>query len=219
MSATKEFTKGIWAENPVFVIMLGICPTLATTSNITNAFCMGLAVIFTLMACNAVISIVRRIIPGEIRIPCYIVIIASFVTIIDLCMHAFLPLAIYEALGIFIPLIVVNCIILGRAEAFAAKNNVWLSILDGLGMGIGFTLALCMLASVREFIGNGTLLNYQIISVFTSKANNPNAWVEPIGVFSQPAGAFLVIGGYLTLFQYLKIRRVQKEQAHTQKQS
>lgn len=213
MSACKEFTKGLWAENPVFVMMLGVCPTLATTNNLTNAFCMGIAVIFTLIGCNAVISLVRNIIPNEIRIPCYIVIIASFVTIVDLSMNAFLPTIIYEALGIFIPLIVVNCIILGRAEAFANKNNIWLSILDGIGMGIGFTLALCMLGSVREFLGNGTLCNYQITEYFTSKANNPNAFIEPIAIFSQSTGAFLVIGSYLALFAFLKARKQRKAMA------
>ncbi len=216
MTAFKEFSKGLWKENPVFVMMLGICPTLATTNSLINAFCMGLAIIFTLTACNAIISIVRKIIPDEIRIPCYIVIIASLVTIVDLSMHAFLPNAIYEALGIFIPLIVVNCIILGRAEAFAAKNNLWLSILDGLGMGIGFCLALCMLGAIREFLGNGTLLNYQISIYFSSEkdaAGNLVSFIEPISVFSQPAGAFLVVGGYLALFKYLHLKKQAKQTA------
>lgn len=207
MSAYKEFSKGLWVESPVFVMMLGICPTLATSSNTTNALCMGIAVTFTLIGCNAVISIVRSIIPNEIRIPCYIVIIASLVTIVDLSMCAFLPQAIYSALGIFIPLIVVNCIILGRAEAFASKNNVWLSMLDGLGMGLGFTLALCMLGGAREILGNGTLFNYQISEYFTSKATNPNTFIEPLSVLSQSAGAFLVIGTYLALFKFLKLRK------------
>ncbi|NUM34081.1 MAG: electron transport complex subunit E [Candidatus Brocadiae bacterium] len=213
MESKKEFTKGIWAENPVFVMILSICPSMATTSNLSNAFCMGLAVIFVLIFSNIIISLIRKAIPGEIRIPCYIVVIASFVTITDLAMHAYLPLKIYEALGIFIPLIVVNCIILGRAEAFASKNNVWKSFLDGLGMGIGFTLALCIIGFTREIIGNGTICNYQIVSFFTSKNNNPNAWIEPISVFSQPAGGFLVIGLYLGLFSYLRRQKKLKEVA------
>lgn len=207
MSAIKELTKGIWKENPTLVMLLGICPTLATTSSLINAFCMGMAATFVLVGSNAIISMFRKVIPKEIRIPCYIVIIASFVTIIDLCMHAYLSLTIYEALGIYIPLIVVNCIILGRAEAFASQNSIGLSILDGLGMGLGFTLALSMIAFARELLGNGTILNYQITSFFTSKANNPNAFIEPISILSRPTGAFFVVAGYLGLFQYFKNKR------------
>ena len=208
---TKNFSRGIWAENPVFVMLLGLCPTLATTNNITNAFCMGMAATFVLLGSNCIISLLRSFIPKEIRIPCYIVIIASFVTVVDLCMHAYLPLSIYEALGIFIPLIVVNCIILGRAEAFASRNSLGKSILDALGMGLGFTLALCLLGVARELLGNGTFCGYQITEYFTSKSNNPSAFIEPISVLSQPAGAFLIIAFYLGIFNFMKRRKVAKE--------
>ena len=192
-------------------MLLGLCPTLATTNNVTNAFCMGMAATFVLVGSNTIVSLLRNAIPREIRIPCYIVIIASFVTIVDLSMHALLPLSIYEALGIFIPLIVVNCVILGRAEAFASRNSFGRSILDGLGMGLGFTLALCMLGVARELLGNGTICNYQLTAYFASKSSNPNALIEPVSVLSQPAGAFLVIGLYLALFAYWKQRKQQKQ--------
>ena len=207
MSAKYEFTKGLWKENPTLVMLLGICPTLATTNSLMNAFFMGIAATFVLLGSNVIISLFRNFIPREIRIPCYIVIIASFGTIVDLCMHAYSPSAVYEALGIFIPLITVNCIILGRAEAFASKNSLGLSILDALGMGLGFTLALSMIAFARELLGSGTILNYQIIPWFTSKANNPNAWIEPIAVLSQPTGAFLVLAAYLGVIKYIIIRQ------------
>jgi electron transport complex protein RnfE len=211
MSSTKEFTKGLWVENPVFVTVLAICPTMATSTSVTNAFCMGAAATLVAVGSNVIISLFRNVIPGEIRIPCYIVIIASFVTMIDLAMHAFLPLEIYETMGIFIPLIVVNCIMLGRAEAYASRNGVWASFLDGLGMGLGFSLALFLLSIPREFLGNGTLLNYQITSYFASKSTNPNAWIEPISVLGQPAGGFLIIGLYLAFFTYLRHRKQEKE--------
>lgn len=211
MKINQEISKGFWKENPVLVMLLGLCPTLATTTNITNAFSMGMAATFVLIGSNCIISLFRKVIPSQIRIPCYIVVIASFVTIVDLGMHAFLPLSIYEALGIFIPLIVVNCIILGRAEAFASRNGLWKSFLDAIGMGLGFTFALCLLGLAREVLGSGTIFSYEITSYFTSKANNPNAIVEPIAVLSQPAGAFLVIGFYLGLFNYMRLRKEAKE--------
>jgi len=149
--------KGIWQENPVLVLALGMCPTLATTSNASNALVMGIATTFVLFCSNMVVSMIRSIVPGKIRIPVYIVIIATFVTIVDMLMQAFAPAAIYNALGIFLPLIVVNCIVLGRAEAFASKNGIILAGADGISMGIGFTLALVVLGAIREFLSAGIL--------------------------------------------------------------
>jgi electron transport complex protein RnfE len=145
-------TKGIFKENPVFVLILGTCPTLATTTNVIGAFGMGIAATVVLLCSNILISLLRNVIPDKVRIPCYIVLIAGFVTMVEMLMHAFTP-ALYEALGIFLSLIVVNCIILGRAEMFASKNPVGKSALDGLGMGIGFTFALCVIATIREVLG------------------------------------------------------------------
>ncbi|MDD3997823.1 MAG: electron transport complex subunit RsxE, partial [Sphaerochaetaceae bacterium] len=147
-SHVKEFTKGIFKENPTFIILLGLCPTLGVTTQVVNAIGMGAGVLFVLLFSNIFISLLKNIIPSSVRIPSYIVIIASFVTIVELVMHAFAP-SIFEALGVYLPLIVVNCIILGRAEAFANKNTVIDSILDALGMGIGFTLALLLIAALR----------------------------------------------------------------------
>ncbi len=152
--ALNTFTNGLLRENPTFVLVLGMCPTLATTTSAVNGMSMGLATMFVLVCSNVVISILRNLIPDKVHIPAYIVVIASFVTMVQLLMQAYVP-AIYETLGLFIPLIVVNCIVLGRAEAFAAKNNVGLSLLDGLGMGLGFTIALTILGAVRELLGTG----------------------------------------------------------------
>src|SRR3989339_1368230 len=157
----KELIKGLWTENPIFRIVLGMCPTLAITTSVNNAIGMGLAATFVLVCSNAAVAALRNIVPGKVRIPCYIVIIATFVTVVDLLMNAFTH-ELHKALGIFIPLIVVNCIILGRAEAFASKNSVWLSIADGIGMGIGFTLSLIVVAAIREILGNATLLGYAV---------------------------------------------------------
>jgi len=163
MSLFKEFIKGLWKENPVLVLLLGMCPTLAVTSNATNGLGMGLATLFVLIGSNTVISIIRNIVPKKVRIPCYIVVIATFVTVVDMLMQAYAPPALNTALGIFIPLIVVNCIVLGRAEAFASKNTISKSIADGLGMGIGFTLALVALGGTREFLSAGSLLNIKLL--------------------------------------------------------
>ena len=152
--ALNTFTNGLLRENPTFVLVLGMCPTLATTTSAVNGMSMGLATMFVLVCSNVVISVLRNLIPDKVHIPAYIVVIASFVTMVQLLMQAYVP-AIYETLGLFIPLIVVNCIVLGRAEAFAAKNNVGLSLLDGLGMGLGFTIALTILGAVRELLGTG----------------------------------------------------------------
>ncbi len=156
MKFWKEMIKGLWKENPIFRLVLGMCPALAVTTSLENALGMGMAATFVLLCSNIVISLMRNFIPSKVRIPCYIVVIASFVTIVDLLMNAF-AYPLYESLGIFIPLIVVNCIILGRAEAFASKNSVAMSIADGIGMGAGFTLGLAILGSCREILGAGTI--------------------------------------------------------------
>ena len=189
MSFSKEFTKGIWDLNPTFVLVLGMCPTLAVTTSVKNGIGMGLAATFVLLCSNVVISLIRSFVPDRVRIPTYIVVIATFVTMVDLIMSAyFRPL--HHALGLFIPLIVVNCIILGRAEAFASKNNVWLSIADALGIGLGFTLALVVLGSIREILGSGSILGYTI------------AWknFKPVLVMILPPGAFLTLGLLSSIF-------------------
>ena len=162
-NAFKTLTNGLLKENPTFVLVLGMCPTLATTTSAINGMSMGLATMFVLICSNIVISLLKNLIPDKVRIPAFIVVIATFVTMVQLAMQAYLP-AIYDVLGLFIPLIVVNCIVLGRAEAFAAKNTVGLSALDGLGMGLGFTLSLTVLGVVREFLGAGTVFGFQLYS-------------------------------------------------------
>lgn len=160
-NAFKTLVNGILKENPIFVLVLGMCPTLATTTSAINGMAMGLATTFVLICSNMVISLLKNLIPNKVRIPAFIVVIATFVTVVQLVMQAYLP-GIYEVLGLFIPLIVVNCIVLGRAEAFAAKNNIGLSALDGLGMGLGFTLALTLLGAVRELLGTGGVFGLPI---------------------------------------------------------
>ena len=162
MNPWKNFTKGFIAENPVFILLLGLCPTLGVSTTVINSLGMGLATLFVLVMSNIVISLVKNFIPDKVRIPSFIVIIASFVTIVELVMQGFLP-ALFEQLGLFIPLIVVNCIVLGRAEAFASKNTVLSSLVDGLGMGLGFAFALTMLGAVREILGNGAIFNIKFI--------------------------------------------------------
>lgn len=162
-NAMKTLTNGILKENPTFALVLGMCPTLATTTSAVNGMSMGLATLFVLVCSNVVISMLKNVIPDKVRIPAFIVVIATFVTMVQLAMQAYLP-GIYEVLGLFIPLIVVNCIVLGRAEAFAAKNTVGLSALDGLGMGLGFTLSLTLLGIIREFLGAGTVFGFQLYS-------------------------------------------------------
>ena len=159
--ALNTFTNGLVRENPTFGLVLGMCPTLATTTSAVNGMSMGLATMFVLVCSNVVISLLRNLIPDKVHIPAYIVVIASFVTMVQLLMQAYVP-AIYETLGLFIPLIVVNCIVLGRAEAFAAKNNVGLSLLDGLGMGLGFTISLTVLGAVRELLGTGSFFGMNV---------------------------------------------------------
>ena len=196
MTKLGEFTKGIIRENPIFVLMLGLCPTLAVTTKVQNAVAMGIAVIGVLTCSNIIISLIRRFIPKEIRIPCFIVVIASFVTITEMMMKAYAPDEINRALGIFIPLIVVNCIILGRAEAFASRNGVLASALDGLGAGTGFTLAVALVASVREILGNGSFWNIKLCEGLT-----------PVSIMMQAPGAFLVLGLLLGFFAWLGSRR------------
>ena len=162
-NAMKTLTNGILKENPTFALVLGMCPTLATTTSAVNGMSMGLATLFVLVCSNVVISMLKNLIPDKVRIPAFIVVIATFVTLVQLLMQAYLP-AIYDVLGLFIPLIVVNRIVLGRAEAFAAKNTVGLSALDGLGMGLGFTLSLTLLGIIREFLGAGTVFGFTLYS-------------------------------------------------------
>lgn len=160
-NALKTLTNGILKENPTFGLVLGMCPTLATTTSALNGMSMGLATMFVLVCSNTAISLLKNVIPDKVRIPAFIVVIATFVTIVQLLMQAYLP-GIYDVLGLFIPLIVVNCIVLGRAEAFAAKNSVGLSALDGLGMGLGFTLSLTVIGSIRELLGTGSIFGLPI---------------------------------------------------------
>ncbi len=178
----QTFTRGFIKENPILVLLLGCCPTLATTTSAINGMSMGLATTFVLIMSNLVISLLKGFIPDKVRIPCFIVVIASFVTIVQLVMQAYVP-DIYETLGLFIPLIVVNCIVLGRAEAFASKNPVWPSILDGTGMGLGFTFALTILGCIRELLGSGTMFGLRILP---ETAN--------ILLFILPPGAFICLG-------------------------
>ena len=184
MGMLTDFTKGIWKENPVLVLLLGTCPTLALTNSAVNGFGMGMATTFVLAGSNLVISLVAGIVPKKIRIPVYIVVIATFVTVIDMLMKAYAPQSLYQALGIFIPLIVVNCIVLGRAEAFASKNGPVRSILDGLGMGLGFTLTLTMLGVIREFLTSGSVFEVKVIT----------AWSTDFLLPSAAPGAFLIVG-------------------------
>lgn len=200
MSAIKEFSKGLWKENPVLVLVLGMCPALAVSSSGIKSLGMGIATTFVLLGSNFVISLIRNIVPGKIRIPCYIVVIATFVTIVDLLMQAYSPPALYEALGIFIPLIVVNCIVLGRAEAFASKNTPFVSLIDGLGMGFGFTLALVALGLTREFLCAGTLFEIKMIS----------SWNVEFMLLNQAPGAFIVLGFILAGMNYINMRKAAK---------
>lgn len=197
MNLLQDFTKGLWKENPILVLLLGMCPTLAVTNNAKNGLGMGIATIGVLVGSNLVISAIRDIVPKKIRIPVYIVVIASFVTTVDLLMQAYAPPALNDALGIFIPLIVVNCIVLGRAEAFASKHNPLRSLSDGLGMGLGFTLALTVLGGVREFLGSGSLFEIKVITVWTEECMLP---------VSAP-GAFIILGCFLAGMNYLNMRR------------
>ncbi len=195
MNQLQNFTKGFIKENPILVLVLGTCPTLATTTSTLNGMGMGIATTFVLIGSNVVISLLSDVIPDKVRIPAFIVIIASFVTIVDLVMQAYVP-ELYQALGIFIPLIVVNCIVLGRAEAFASKNSILSSFNDGAGMGLGFTLALGLLGAVREVLGGGAIFGHKFING------------DGILVFILAPGAFIALGYMIALVN--KIRKTSK---------
>jgi len=191
MTNLQQFTKGFFKENPILVLILGTCPTLATTSSAINGIGMGLATTFVLVGSNVVISLIAKMIPDKVRIPSFIVVIATFVTIVDLLMQAYVP-ALYKQLGIFIPLIVVNCIVLGRAEAFASKNGTFVSFLDGLGMGLGFAMALGILGSIRELLGAGSVLGHKLIAG------------DGMLVFILAPGAFIALGYLIAIINRLR---------------
>ena len=195
MNQWKNFSKGFFKENAVFVLFLGLCPTLGVTTSAFNGLGMGLATTFVLLMSNIVVSLIKGFIPDKVRIPSFIVIIASFVTIVELVMQAFVP-DLFAALGIFIPLIVVNCLVLGRAEAFASKNNMVTSAIDGMGMGLGFTMALTILGAIREILGSGSIFGWKFIAG------------DGMIVFVLAPGAFLVLG-YLIVF----VNRINKKGA------
>ncbi len=203
----KEFTKGLLKENPVFIILLGLCPALAVSTQVVNALGMGVAVIFVLLGSNFFVSLLKDFIPEKVRIPCYIIIIASFVTIVDLVMKAYAP-SLSKSLGVFVQLIVVNCIILGRAEAFANKNTLKSSILDALGMGIGFTLALTLIALIREVVGAGKITLFALEALgFNGEIIIPILSDSPVRVIGYPAGALLVVGFLKALFNWFEKRK------------
>ena len=191
MNQWKNFSKGFIKENAVFALFLGLCPTLAVTTSATNGLGMGLATTFVLVMSNLVVSLVKNVIPDKVRIPAFIVIIASFVTIVELVMKGYVP-ALFDALGLFIPLIVVNCLVLGRAEAFASKNTVWSSLVDAAGMGLGFTMALTVLGAVRELLGSGAFFGMKLISG------------DGMLLFILPPGAFIALGYLIVLANMLK---------------
>jgi Na+-translocating ferredoxin:NAD+ oxidoreductase subunit E len=192
MNQFKNFTKGFIKENPVFTLLLGMCPTLGVTSSAINGLSMGLATAFVLIMSNTVISLIKNLVPDKVRIPAYVVVIAAFVTVVEMVMKAYIP-ALFDSLGLFIPLIVVNCIVLGRAEAFASKNNVISSAIDGLSIGLGFALALSILGSVREFLGSGKLFGMTIFP-------------EQYGMllFVLAPGAFIALGYLIALINKIK---------------
>ncbi len=191
MNQLQNLTKGFFKENPILVLVLGTCPTLATSTSALNGMGMGIATTFVLIGSNVVISLLANVIPDKVRIPAFIVVIASFVTVVDLVMQAFVP-TLYQALGIFIPLIVVNCIVLGRAEAYASKNSVFSSFIDGLGMGLGFTMALGILGAFRELVGSGSILGHKFISG------------DGVLVFILAPGAFWALGYLIALINRIK---------------
>jgi electron transport complex protein RnfE len=197
MNQWQNFTKGFIKDNPVFALFLGLCPTLAVTTSAYNGLGMGLATTFVLLMSNLVVAIIKNLIPGKVRIPTFIVVIASFVTIVDMVLEAFVP-DLHAQLGIFIPLIVVNCLVLGRSEAFASKNNILSSVIDGLGMGLGFAFALTVLGAVREVLGGGTLTLIPEIAEFNIFKG------DGMLVFILPPGAFLALGYLIMLADKLK---------------
>ncbi len=196
MGVLSEFTKGISKENPVFVQALGLCPTLAVSNSVENGIGMGIAATSVLLGSNLIVSIIRKFVPSRIRLPIFIVVIATFVTIADMAMEATSP-EIHKNLGIFVPLIVVNCIILARAEVFASRNSIFRSLLDALGMGVGFTLALLLIGSVREILGSGSIFGIPVLGYS----------YDPVLLFVLPPGAFLTIGLFMGLFKWIGGRR------------
>ncbi len=200
MKLSNIFKNGIIKDNPVLIQLIGMCSVLAVTVNVVNSLAMGLAVTAVLVGSNLVISLLRNVIPSKIRIPAFVVVIATFVTIIEMFMKAYAQ-PIYQALGIFLPLIVVNCIILARAEAFAFKNKVIPSIVDGLGMGIGYTIAVVILGSIREIFGAGTFLGKSIFG----------AGFQPAGIFVAPPGAFIVLGLLIGIFNVVRSKKASSE--------
>ena len=194
MSKIGILTDGILKNNPTFVLVLGMCPTLATTTSAVNGMGMGLATMFVLICSNIVISLLKGIIPDKVRIPCFIVVIASFVTVVQLLMQAYVP-DLYDTLGVFIPLIVVNCIILGRAEAFASKHSPAESAMDGIGIGLGFTLALTLIGAIREILGSGSLFNQNVYDG------------DGALIFIMAPGAFIVLGYLMILFRKVTSKR------------
>lgn len=196
MKLSKVFKNGVINENPIFVQLVGMCSTLAVTTNVSNSFAMGMAVIAVLVGSNFVISALRKAIPDKIRIPAFVVVIATFVTIVEMFMKAYAQ-PIYEALGIFLPLIVVNCIIFARAEAFAFKNGIVASIVDGLSMGIGYTFALVCLGSIREIFGAGTFLGIKLFG----------EGFQPAGILVMPPGAFIVLGLLIGIFNLVRSKK------------
>ena len=193
MNQLQNFTKGFFKENPILVLVLGTCPTLATTTSALNGLGMGIATTFVLACSNLAISLLSGVIPDKVRIPSFIVIIASFVTIVDLLMQAYVP-TLYETLGIFIPLIVVNCIVLGRAEAFASKNDAFSSLIDGLGMGLGFSMALGIVGAIRELLGSGSIFGFKFIAG------------DGVLIFILAPGAFFVLGYLIAIVNKIKKR-------------
>jgi len=184
----KELTKGFIKENPILVIMLGLCATLACSTSATDALGMGVAFSFVMLGSNVVVAAIRKLVPSQVRIPVYIIVISTFVTIVDYALKAYFP-ALSQSLGVFVPLIVVNCIVMARAEAFSSKNTVMASLMDGIGMGIGFTVIITLIGAIREVIGNGSLFGHQVLP----------AQYQPFMIFILPPGAFLVIGFLMAL--------------------
>ncbi|MTI48550.1 electron transport complex subunit RsxE [Sporosalibacterium faouarense] len=197
MGIFKQFKNGLINENPVFVQLLGMCPTLAVTTTVIDGMGMGLATTAVMLGSNVVVSLLRKVIPNKIRIPAYVVVIATFVTLIGMFLHAF-SLDLYRSLGLFIPLIIVNCLILGRAESFASKNKPLISFVDGLGMGLGFTWALMVLGAVREILGAGSVFGIQLFGEA----------FKPAIIMILPPGAFLALGVLVAIFNWIKLRRV-----------
>jgi electron transport complex protein RnfE len=199
MKNLRELTKGFLIENPILVIMLGLCATLACSTNFSDAFGMGLAFSFVMIGSNVAVSLIRRLVPNQVRIPVYITVISTFVTIVDYVMKAYLP-ELSRSLGVFVPLIVVNCIIMGRAEAYASKNGVFRSLLDGVGMSVGFTFIITLIGVIREILGEGTL-NFSLFGL--GKVQVAPGWYPPVLILILPPGAFLVIGFLMALHHRL----------------